>query len=146
MTTYDLNSRLVLLLLHFPALKIIWSSSPHETMHIFRDLKRGHGDPAISAFSSAASAEGEQQAVSTLSNANSAAREMILRMPGVNTGNVHRLMQAASSMRELVRLEESALAAVLGEEDGRRLHRFINATLVVAADGKSSRSGGNDNL
>lgn len=35
----DLSSKLVLLTLTFPKLKIIWSSSPHETAAIFEELK-----------------------------------------------------------------------------------------------------------
>ena len=35
----DLSSKLVLVTLTFPKIKIIWSSSPHETAAIFDDLK-----------------------------------------------------------------------------------------------------------
>lgn len=35
----DISSKLVLLTLAFPKLRIIWSSSPHETAKIFLDLK-----------------------------------------------------------------------------------------------------------
>lgn len=35
----DLSSKLVLLTLAFPKLRIIWSSSPHETAKIFSELK-----------------------------------------------------------------------------------------------------------
>lgn len=35
----DISSKLVLLTIAFPKLRIIWSSSPHETAKVFRDLK-----------------------------------------------------------------------------------------------------------
>ena len=36
-----ISSKLVLLTLHFPKLKIVWSQSPHQTAEIFQDLKVG---------------------------------------------------------------------------------------------------------
>lgn len=35
----DISAKLVLLTLAFPKLRIIWSSSPHETAKIFEELK-----------------------------------------------------------------------------------------------------------
>lgn len=35
----DLSSKLVLLTLTFPKVKLIWSSSPHETAAVFKELK-----------------------------------------------------------------------------------------------------------
>lgn len=129
---YDLNSRLVLLLLHFPSLKLVWSISPHETAIIFRDLKANKPDP-INPSNGGAVLDGENgEGVSketrrTSSNTN--AREMLLRMPGVNTTNVHHLMQTFPSMRELVRGEEGMFVGVLGGEGGGKLYKFINAQL-----------------
>lgn len=41
----SLSSRLVLLALHFPRLRIIWSRSLHATAEIFRNLKSNFDDP-----------------------------------------------------------------------------------------------------
>lgn len=38
-------SKLTLLTLQFPTLRLIWSRSPHATADIFRDLKRHHPQP-----------------------------------------------------------------------------------------------------
>lgn len=46
----DLSSKLVLLTLTFPKVKLIWSSSPHETAAVFKELKverRNMGDRQI---------------------------------------------------------------------------------------------------
>lgn len=45
----DLSSKLVLLTLTFPKVKLIWSSSPHETAAVFKELKVGRnmGDRQI---------------------------------------------------------------------------------------------------
>ena len=41
----SLSSRLVLLALHFPRLRLIWSRSLHATAAIFRDLKANMDEP-----------------------------------------------------------------------------------------------------
>lgn len=129
---YDLNSRLVLLLLHFPSLKILWSISPYETAIIFRDLKANKSGPInpSTTTNNLSDERGEALPAETKTiSANTNAREMLLRMPGVHTTNVHRLMQAFQSMRVLVRGEELKFGEMLGDEDGRRLYKFINSQL-----------------
>jgi DNA excision repair protein ERCC-4 len=41
----DLISKLVLLLIHHPKLKILWTSGPKLTCEIFHDLKRNEPNP-----------------------------------------------------------------------------------------------------
>lgn len=41
----DLISKLVLLLIHHPKLKILWTSGPKLTCDIFHDLKRNEPNP-----------------------------------------------------------------------------------------------------
>lgn len=43
----DLISKLSLLLIHHPKLKILWTSSPRLTCDIFYDLKRNEPDPIV---------------------------------------------------------------------------------------------------
>jgi len=45
----DLQSKLVLLTLAFPRLRIIWSSSPYQTAEIFSELKKQQDEPDRSA-------------------------------------------------------------------------------------------------
>lgn len=39
------SSKLVLLTIHFPKLRILWCSSPSETAEIFEELKSGCAQP-----------------------------------------------------------------------------------------------------
>lgn len=52
----DLISKLVLLLLHHPTLKLLWTSGPKLTCNIFYDLKRNEPNPEL---------EGNQQSQDT---------------------------------------------------------------------------------
>eukprot|EP00210_Caulerpa_lentillifera_P001178 g1134.t1 len=44
---HNILSKLTLLILHFPKLKLIWSPSPQTTCEIFSNFKRGRPDPKI---------------------------------------------------------------------------------------------------
>lgn len=43
----DIRSKLVLLTLHFPSLRILWSRSPHATVELFTALKKGQLQPDV---------------------------------------------------------------------------------------------------
>lgn len=45
MTPYNIISKLSLLVLHFPRLRIIWSRSLHATAEIFASLKANQDEP-----------------------------------------------------------------------------------------------------
>nr|CAG4651688.1 EOG090X03DI [Triops cancriformis] len=44
-SSYDVTSRLILLTIHFPKLRILWSPSPYATAEIFDELKRDREEP-----------------------------------------------------------------------------------------------------
>lgn len=44
----DVQSKLVMLTIAFPRLKIIWSSSPYQTAEIFEELKKNQDEPDLS--------------------------------------------------------------------------------------------------
>ena len=48
----DLVSRLQLLTLHFPSLRILWSPGPHATAELFEELKKGRPQPDPAAAAS----------------------------------------------------------------------------------------------
>jgi hypothetical protein len=41
----QIRSKLVVLALHFPRMRVIWSRSPYETAQLFQDLKVGRDEP-----------------------------------------------------------------------------------------------------
>jgi len=42
--TDSICSKMAVLMMHFPKLRILWSKSPHETLKLFRDLKVNHDE------------------------------------------------------------------------------------------------------
>ena len=78
-----LQSKLALLALSFPTLRIIWSSSPHETIKILSDLKLNHEEPdEEAAYAKGHSGDEEAGLKESVENAGSV--EMLRAIPGVS--------------------------------------------------------------
>lgn len=121
-SAFDLSSRLCLLLLHFPNVKIIWSSSPYETARIFAALKRSHSNPII---------PHEVEDKEENSAINTVARELLLRMPGINTKNIYRILrQPQLSLVKLSRMSCTEIQAFVEDEQmATELYRYFNQSL-----------------
>jgi DNA excision repair protein ERCC-4 len=79
----DLHSKLVLLTLTFPRLRIIWSSSPYATADIYADLKQNRDEPdaakaAALGADAADAAAGEAEAV-----INQTPQDLLRSLPGI---------------------------------------------------------------
>jgi DNA excision repair protein ERCC-4 len=45
----NICSKMALLVMHFPKLRILWSWSPHETLKLFKALKADHDEVDVNA-------------------------------------------------------------------------------------------------
>lgn len=123
----DLQSKLVLLTLAFPRLKIIWSSSPFRTAEIFEELKKSQDEPdpiaAVNVGLSAGEEAGEQ-------SFNTTPLDMLRAVPGVTAKNISRITLEVGSFAEVSNLAEEELDELVGMEKGRQIWRFFNRSLV----------------
>lgn len=76
----EIQSKLVLLSLTFPRLRIIWSSSPIATTDIFKDLKINHSEPDAKKAMLVGAPDGEDQEEG---GGNAGAAELLRSLPGV---------------------------------------------------------------
>jgi len=115
----------VLLSLHFPNLRIIWSSSTHESVKILADLKLNHDEPdeisAILKGSSAAESDALRPSIE-----NEAAVAMLRAIPGVSGNQIKYIMGKIESLRDFVELSKDEMIALLGEEGGKKAYNFIH--------------------
>ncbi|KAG8686724.1 hypothetical protein FRC08_012350 [Ceratobasidium sp. 394] len=121
---YEIQSKLVLLTLAFPQLRIIWSSSPYATADIFADFKANHRepDPALAiSIGAEGTAEGDEAV-------NQLAEEMLRALPGVNQMNYRTIMNHVGSVREFCELGLGEMQKLMGDEPGKTCHTFINTT------------------
>ncbi|KAI8576312.1 hypothetical protein K450DRAFT_257648 [Umbelopsis ramanniana AG] len=121
-TLTDLSSKLVLLTLSFPNLRIIWSSSPYETAAIFRDLKSSHDEPDVEA----AVLIGAESIDDVNSMTNLTPQEILRSMPGINSKNFRLVMSKVENIEDLSKVSVEDLKEILGQEAGSKLHRFIH--------------------
>jgi len=120
-----LQSKLSLLLLHFPKLRLIWSHGAQSTVTHFLGLKSKRDEPELAA-SVAAGQETELAPADGSSGFSLVAQDMLRRMPGVNAHNVHKLMRCAGSLRGLARMAEPELREALGAQCARQLATFLD--------------------
>ncbi|RFU33567.1 hypothetical protein B7463_g2808, partial [Scytalidium lignicola] len=121
--TSDLQSKLVLLTLAFPRLRIIWSSSPYQTAEIFESLKTQEAEPdpvAAVRIGLEGGAEVGDQAF------NREPQDMLRIVPGVTGNNLKNLIVETGSVREVANMEVEELEPIVGKEAGRKIWGFFN--------------------
>lgn len=118
----SVQSKLVLLTLAFPRLRVIWSSSPYATAEIFADLKGNHPQPDPT---KAVLIGAEDEGLDT-PGVNAAAEELLRYLPGITARNVRHVMKMAGSIRELCELDLAGVQSILGVEAGKALHAFLH--------------------
>jgi len=123
----DLQSKLVLLTLAFPRLKIIWSSSPYQTAEIFESLKTQEHEPdPIQAVR--IGLEGGQKAEDQ--SFNREPQDMLRVVPGVTGKNIKNLIVEMGSIKEVANATVDELEPAVGKEAGRQIYRFFNKNIL----------------
>jgi DNA excision repair protein ERCC-4 len=123
----DLQSKLVLLTLAFPRLRIIWSSSPFQTAEIFESLKTQEEEPdpiAAVRIGLDKDMRAEDQAF------NREPQDMLRVVPGVSPKNLKNLVIEARNIQEVANLSVAELEPAVGKEAGRQVHRFFNRSVL----------------
>jgi DNA excision repair protein ERCC-4 len=125
-----LGSKLALLLLHFPRLRVLWSRSVHATASLFGALKSAaeQPDPAHAAGVGLLTGTDEAREEPT----NSAAIDFLRRLPGITERNAHAVLRQCGSLAALATASEARLAEVLGDaHQAASLHRFLHSPFPV---------------
>lgn len=129
-------SKLSLLVLHFPRLRIIWSRSLHATADIFLTLKSNQDEPdldkamRVGVPTEDGLIEGDLRA----ENYNSTAVELLRRLPGVTDANYRSLMDGCNSLAELACLPLEKLSELMGgNRPARMLRDFLDAKCPTLA-------------
>ena len=117
-----IQSKIVLLTLTFPRLRIIWSSSPYATADIFNDLKTNNAEPDPTK----AIAVGADDDPEVGAGINAAAEELLRCLPGITTKNVKYVMSKVRNVRELCGLSLAQVQEILGVEPGRVCFDFMH--------------------
>jgi DNA excision repair protein ERCC-4 len=132
----DLQSKIVLLTLAFPKLRILWSSSPYESAEIFERLKSQEEEPdPIAAVR--AGLENEEEVDSTLKPGgaeqqmfNQVPQDMLAQVPGVTTKNIMNIVYAAENIKEVANMTVEELQPLVGREAASKICGFFAKDLL----------------
>uniref|UniRef100_A0A3Q0RCE3 DNA repair endonuclease XPF n=1 Tax=Amphilophus citrinellus TaxID=61819 RepID=A0A3Q0RCE3_AMPCI len=128
----DISSKLTLLTLHFPRLRILWCPSPHATAELFLELKQSQPEPDAAA-AQAVTAESDTVAESA-DLYNPGPYDFLMKMPGVNTKNYKALIKNADSLADIAKLSQEKLAEILGNVNNAKLmYEFLHNVTDVPA-------------
>ncbi|XP_075623943.1 DNA repair endonuclease XPF isoform X3 [Balearica regulorum gibbericeps] len=134
----DVTSKLTLLTLHFPKLRILWCPSPHATAELFEELKQNHPQPDAE---TAMAVTADSEILPESDKYNPGPQDFLLKMPGINAKNCRALMNHVKSIAELVTLSKDKLSKILGNAaNATQLFDFIHLTYGEAiSKGKAKR-------
>ncbi|KAG9242319.1 hypothetical protein BJ878DRAFT_426159 [Calycina marina] len=123
----DLQSKIVLLTLAFPTLRIIWSSSPYQTAEIFESLKSQEMEPDPIHAVRVGLSGGEKAEDQTF---NREPQDMLRAMPGVDGKNIKNLILDMGSIKEVSNARVEELEPSVGKGAGRTIWDFFNKSLL----------------
>ena len=124
----DLPSKLVLLTLSFPRLRVIWSSSPQATAAIFLDLKAKLKEPDVD--KAAVVGLDEDDALEDRSGTGDAApnqgpQDFLRTLPGISSKNYRYVANRVENVEALCALDKDGVRNLIGAELGNELHTFL---------------------
>ena len=122
----DLQSKLVLLTLAFPRLKVIWSSSPFQTAAIFEELKKQQEEPDPFKAVQIGLTDYEDPESRTF---NTAPQELLRTIPGVSAKNAARLYLETRNVLEVANMSVDELDGMVGRESGRQIVKFFTTSV-----------------
>ncbi|CAO1633670.1 unnamed protein product [Sympodiomycopsis kandeliae] len=125
----DIQTKLVMLTMSFPRLRIIWSSSPWQTSEIFTELKVNYSEPDKSIVSKIGlpptSADGTTMTGNYETMYNLIPQDLLSCMPGLNSVSVRHVMNSVRDLEELSQLDLKDIQGMIGVEPGRILFAFL---------------------
>jgi DNA excision repair protein ERCC-4 len=146
---YDsICTKMSALTMQFPKLRILWSRSPHDTYRIFHELKQNHDEPNVEQAIEVGKLEAEDDWYQSLTKTtddddddelddnkeeedevNEAARNMLLRLPGVNTSIARKIIQEVDTFHDLCQLSRDELRTIAGPVTGQKLFTFFRQSI-----------------
>ncbi|KAJ2392425.1 DNA repair protein RAD16, partial [Coemansia sp. RSA 2611] len=118
----SINSQLTMLVLTFPCLRIVWSSSTYEAASIFTELKRDAAEPDIDR---AVAMGQDDSSVEKESIYASHPISLLQSLPGVTLRNYQALANKFKSISDICAASKDDLVSVLGMEAAIKLYEFI---------------------
>ncbi|XP_017797477.1 PREDICTED: DNA repair endonuclease XPF [Habropoda laboriosa] len=132
-----ITSKLQLLTLHFPRLKLVWSPGPHATAQLFEELKQGKDQPDAT---TAAQIGFEENKEMTVEKYNPHIQDLVAKLPGVTTKNLHMILNKGQSLDHLNKLTKEELTEMLGNKNDAQMFYSAFHDKCAISEQKSNTS------
>ncbi|CDH10786.1 probable DNA repair protein RAD1 [Zygosaccharomyces bailii ISA1307] len=126
----EIQMELATLAMKFPGLKVIWSSSPLQTVNVILELKIGRDqpDPSQSITVGKKSKQKKYEKNEAASPIDQQDYSSILRIPGISKVDYFNIRKKVKSFQRLKAMSLQELSDLFGDEDlVEKLHRFLLA-------------------
>ncbi|XP_025200940.1 DNA repair endonuclease XPF [Melanaphis sacchari] len=133
----DITSKLQLLTLHFPKLRLVWSPSPFATAELFQELKEGKSQP-ISSEAAAIGLEAGQNFDEEMYNA--VIKDFMSKLPGVTTQNILNVLNKGQSLTHMLKMSLQELKAIVGNsQDAEALYNVFHKKLKLTNEQSNTK-------
>lgn len=105
-TNIDITQKLQLLTIHFPKLRLVWSPSPYATAQLFDELKQGRHEPDPVQAAALGSDDTTKELESIVDKLNTTIYDFLLKLPGITTRNIGKVMTKVANSKELIKMSE----------------------------------------
>ncbi|CAG2164983.1 unnamed protein product [Oppiella nova] len=125
----NVMSQLVVLTIHFPLLRLLWSPSPHFSAEMFEHLKQDREEP--DAKQVLAKSNQQLPAEYVTDKYDIETKEFLLCLPGVSITNVYSIMNSVKCIAHLVELSVEELTEIMGNSlAAEQLYRSLHHKVV----------------
>ncbi|CCH41060.1 DNA excision repair protein [Wickerhamomyces ciferrii] len=123
----EIQMNLAALVLKFPKMKILWSSSPYQTTELIMELKASREEPDIVKAVEAGTKEDKQRNNdSTKSNIIT----LLQNIPGITNVDLYSIMRKFKDVNKLTGMDREQLNDAVGEDLGERIYDHIQANYI----------------
>ncbi|XP_012218802.1 DNA repair endonuclease XPF [Linepithema humile] len=138
----EITSKLQLLTLHFPKLKLIWSPSPQATAQLFEELKQGRNQPDSNVAAKIGADENTEDKQIMVEKYNSHIQDFMAKLPGVHSKNLRILLNKGKSLDHLITLSQEELKEIIGNaNDAEMLYKALHEKCLLTYEKSLTNKG-----
>eukprot|EP00037_Helgoeca_nana_P030003 m.366387 g.366387 ORF g.366387 m.366387 type:complete len:942 (-) comp28094_c0_seq2:1702-4527(-) len=118
-------SKVVLLLITFPSLRLLWSRTPTATAEAFAALKKHQAEPD-EALAASIATETTDILEKTDDGYAPGPKALLSKLPGITSSNIRKVMRGVKNLRELSTMSLAATQSLVGKSGGKTLYDFFH--------------------
>ncbi|KAF5277730.1 hypothetical protein FQR65_LT03710 [Abscondita terminalis] len=122
--SFEFQKKLLLLTMHFPKLKIVWSANPYASAQLFEELKSDKAQPNVE-YVTAMGNDRDLDLIETKYNVG--IYDFVYKLPGLGAKNIDRFLKKCKSLDSVIKMTENELNDVLeNTKDARELFSILH--------------------